>query len=145
MDVQAHVVNDDRLTQRRQNLVHERLAQILGQMLDVRAEHDCGEELPRVLGLRGRRREPALGGAEARGQEPSLGLLRSGVVLGWPPVAEVLGVGVACEYRVGGPAQNIDVALSPTLGHQLSCGAQHCLQAPEEALVIWDPMERRRR
>ncbi len=53
VDVQAHVVDDDRLAERCQHVVHERLAQLLGQLLHVRAEHDRGEELARMLGLRG--------------------------------------------------------------------------------------------
>ncbi len=61
VDVQAHVIDDDRLAQLDHHLVHERLAQRLGQVLDVRAEHDRGQELARVLGRGRRRRQPALG------------------------------------------------------------------------------------
>ena len=41
VDVQAHVVDHHRLAQLGHYLVHERLAQRLGQLLNMRAEHDC--------------------------------------------------------------------------------------------------------
>jgi hypothetical protein len=61
VDVEPHVVDHHRLTQRGQHLVHEALAQVLGQLLHVRAEHDRCEELAWVLWLLGRRLQPALG------------------------------------------------------------------------------------
>ena len=53
VDVQPHVVDHDGLAEQLQHLVHERLAQLLGELLDVRAEHDRREELARLLGLAG--------------------------------------------------------------------------------------------
>ena len=49
VDVQAHVVDDHRLADFGENVVHERVAQLRRQMLDVRAEHDRRKELARVL------------------------------------------------------------------------------------------------
>ena len=65
VDVQAHVVDDDRLAERGEHIVHVAVAQLLGQLLHVRPEHDRREELARVLGLLGRRLQPALGLDEA--------------------------------------------------------------------------------
>ncbi len=61
------------------------------------------------------------------------------------PVAEVRGVGVACEHLVGLRAQDVDVALSPTLGHELPARAKRRAQAPEQPVVVGDPVEGRRR
>ena len=80
VDVQTHVVDHHRLTQLGQHLVHERLAQILGQLLHVRAEDDRRQELARVLGLLGRRLQPALGGGKPAASRRSRCRLRSGVV-----------------------------------------------------------------
>ena len=130
VDVQAHVVDDDRLAERREHVVHEPLAQLLGQLLHVRAEHDRRQELARVLGLAGRRRQPALRRGEARREQPLASLPGRRVVPGRPPAGEVLGVGFVREHRCRLPAQDVDVALSPTLGHQPPAGAQRGAQAP---------------
>ena len=124
VDVQPHVVDDDRLAQFDHDLVHERVPELLGQMLDVRAEHDRGQELARVLGLRRRRREPALGGREPGRTQPRLGVGGVRVVPRRLPVPEVGRIGLARQNGAGPAAQLGDVALSPALGAQPPAGPQ---------------------
>ena len=113
VDVQAHVVDDHRLAQLGHHLVHKRLAQTLGQVLDVRAQHDRGQKLARVLGLGGRLREPALGGGEPGRSQPRLRVGGVGIDLGGPGITEALRVGLALHDHGGATAQLGDVLLSP--------------------------------
>ena len=51
VDVQAHVVDGHRRAEPVEHLVHEPLAQLFGQLLEVGAEDDRGQELPWLLWL----------------------------------------------------------------------------------------------
>jgi hypothetical protein len=115
------------------------------QPLHVRAEHDRRKELARVLGPLWRGLQPALRAGEAGGEQAPLGLARAGVVPRRSPAEEVLGVGTTRENRLGVPAQHVDVALSPALRDELPARAQRGVQAREQAIVIGDPVKRRRR
>ena len=84
VDVEAHVVEDQRLVFERQDVGDEGIAQLLGQAVHVRAEADGAQELGRlgrddVPGL-----QPAARLGEAGGAQALLGLLGRGVVPGLP-------------------------------------------------------------
>src|SRR5580704_14978145 len=136
VDVQANVVDYDRLPQHRQHLVHEGLMELLGELLDVWAEDDRGEELTRGLRLAWCGLQPALRRREARCAQALTGDVRGGVVPGGLPPHEVLGVGFTRENRSRLGAQPGDVALSPTLRHEPPPGTQGTVQPREESLVI---------
>src|SRR5207245_6367818 len=80
VDVQAHVVDGDGLSQMLEQIVEERLAELHREVLDLRPEHDLGEELAWLLGLARSVLKPARGGAESRAEQPLARELGAGVV-----------------------------------------------------------------
>ena len=95
-----------------------------------------------MLGLLGRRRQPAVGLCEPGRPQAFAGPLGRGVVPRGAPVGEVLGVGLAREQLARRPPQDVDVALSPTLRHQPSLRQKRSVEPSKQLVVVGDPVKR---
>ena len=145
VDVQSHVVERRALAQAGEDGVDERVAELVGETVEVGAEVDRPQVLARVVGLDRAVGEPAARLAEAGGAQAALGVLRRREVPRPLPALEV-----RAERRVGrGLARRRvdrrDVARAAALGDEAAPRPQRAPQRGEQRVVVGDPVERRGR
>ena len=124
---------------------HEAGMQLLGQPLEERAEADRAQVAHRVARVDVDARQPAPDVGEPGRAQPRLGVLGRRELPVGRPALQVLGVRRLLGHVQPGLLDRRDVAGAAALGDEPAARLEGRVQPREQARVVEDPVERRRR